>query len=431
MGPDDGLTDTIFAVSSGAPPSAIAVLRISGPAALAAGKTLAGQLPPPRRAGLRRLRDGAGTELDQALVLTFPGPATATGEDLVELHLHGGRAIVRAVEAALAAQPGLRPAQPGEFTRRALANGVIDLAQAEGLADLLAAETDAARRAALDTAGGAVSRAAAAWHERLVALSARAEALIDFADEDDVPASPDEVAALHVDVARIAEELGEAAAQPPAERLRDGVRVVLAGPPNSGKSSLINTLAGRELAIATPIPGTTRDRIEAPVVRDGMAYILIDIAGVRDAVADPVEAIGIDRAREAMAEADVLVWLGDDPPPSDDALAIHARADLPDRADATGRIAVSATTGIGIAALWSELAERAGSLIPRADAIAYNARQLDRLATAANELHDRPADILLLAESLRRARGAVSAITGAQDTEGMLDALFGRFCIGK
>ena len=262
------MRDTIFAVSSGAAPAAIAVIRISGADAFAAGRALAGTLPEPRRAGLRLLRD-AEIALDQALVLAFPGPATATGEDLLELHCHGGRAIVRAVETALARQPGLRPALPGEFTRRALANGRIDLAQAEGLADLIAAETEGARRAALAAADGAVSRAAAAWTDRLLELSARVEALIDFADEDDVPAAPAEVVRLKDAIRGLAGELSEAAGRPPVERLRDGIRVVLAGPPNSGKSSLLNALAEREVAIATPIAGTTRDRIEFPVVRGG------------------------------------------------------------------------------------------------------------------------------------------------------------------
>lgn len=425
------MTDTIFAVSSGAPPAAIAVIRVSGPAAFSAGLALAGALPPPRQAVLRRLRDAERRELDQALVLAFPGPATATGEDVLELHLHGGRATVRAVEAALACQPGLRAAKPGEFTRRALANGRIDLSQAEALGDLLMAETEAARRAALSAFDGSIARAAAGWTERLVDLSARAEALIDFADEDDVPAAPGAVTELRTALTALADELAVAAAQPPVERLRDGIRVVLAGPPNSGKSSLVNAMAGREVAIATPIAGTTRDRIEAPVVRDGIAYLLVDVAGVREATDDPIEAIGIARAREAMAAADILLWLGDDAPPAAGALAVHARADLPERADARGRLPVSAATGAGVTELWGEIAQRAHTLSPPPDAIAYNSRQLAQLASAAMELRGGQNDLLLLAEDLRRARLAIDTITGAQDTDRMLDALFGRFCIGK
>lgn len=425
-----GVTDTIFAVSSGAVPAAIAVIRISGPQAFAAGSALAGTLPAPRRAALRVLRD-AGIVLDHALVLIFPGPATATGEDLVEFHCHGGRAIVRAIETALARQPGLRPAAAGEFTRRALGNGRIDLAQAEGLADLIAAETEGARRAALAAAEGAVSRAAAEWTDRLVALSAQAEAQIDFADEDDVPAAPAAVAALRDGVARLQHELAAAAARPPVERLRDGVRVVLAGPPNSGKSSLLNALAEREVAIATPIAGTTRDRIEFPVIRNGLAFLLTDVAGLRDAADDPVEAIGIVRAREAMAAADVVVWLGDDPPPSPAMLPIHARADLPERADAGGRLAVSAATGTGVDRLWSLLADRAGALVPREDETAFNERQRERLRAAATALDTPADDLVILAEQLRVARVALGGIAGGHDIEATLDVLFGRFCIGK
>lgn len=426
------MTDTIFAVSSGAPPAAIAVLRISGPGAFDAGIALAGQLPPPRRAGLRRLRSPDGELLDRALVLAFPGPGTATGEDLLELHLHGGRAIVGAVQAALAAQPGLRPAGPGEFTRRALANGVIDLAQAEGLADLLAAETEAARRAALAATDGMVSRAVAGWLDRLLDLSARAEALIDFADEDDVPAAAGATAALASATATLAAELRRVGGQPPVERLRDGLRIVIAGPPNSGKSSLINAMAGRDVAIATPIAGTTRDRIEAPVVRDGIAWILIDVAGLREAADDPVETIGIARAREAMAAADIVLWLGDEPPPDAAMIPVHARADLPERIGRPAdRLAVSATTGAGVADLWGALARRAVDLLPRATDMTLNARQLNLVRRAADELDPCPDDLVLLAENLRAARTTLSGITGATGLEALLDAIFLRYCLGK
>ncbi len=425
------MTDTIFAVSSGAPPAAIAVIRISGPDAFAAGARLAGTLPPPRRAGVRRLRDASGAALDQALVLVFPGPATATGEDLVEFHVHGGRAVVRAVSAALAAEPGLRPAEPGEFTRRALTNGRIDLAQAEGLADLLAAEGEAARRAALSAAEGEVSRQVAAWSARLVAQSARLEAQIDFADEDDVAADPAALAALRQEIDALAAELRSAAATPPTERLRDGIRVVLAGPPNSGKSSLLNALAERDVAIATPIAGTTRDRLEAPVLRGGTAWLLIDVAGLRDTADDAVEAIGIARAREAIDGADIVVWLGDESPPAPEMLAVHARCDLPDRAGSdSGRLGVSTVTGEGLAVLWQALETRGADLVPRVDQVAFNRRQLDCLGTASAALKP-VADPILLAEHLRSARRALDGLTGAADIDRLLDDVFGRFCIGK
>lgn len=425
------MNETIFALSSGAPPAAIAVIRVSGPDALAAGKALAGQLPPPRHAGLRTLRF-AGERLDNALVLAFPAPATATGEDMVEFHAHGGLAVTRAILAALGDMAGLRPAEPGEFTRRALANGRIDLTQAEGLADLLAAESEGARRAALAAVEGAVSRKVAGWSDRLVALSARLEAQIDFADEDDVAADAAALAAIREAAAALADELREAAATPPAERLRDGIRVVLAGPPNSGKSSLINAMAGREVAIATPVAGTTRDRLEAPALHDGIAWVLIDVAGLRDATDDPVEAIGIARARAAMAEADLVVWLGDSPAPDPAMLAVHARSDLAERAIVPpGRLPLSARTGAGLATLWRALADRAAALLPRTDRVAFNRRQLAGIAEAAAALTVTADDDVLFAEHLRLARRALDGVAGAGDVERLLDDLFGRFCIGK
>lgn len=424
---------TIFAVSSGAPPAAIAVMRISGPDAVAAGRVLAGALPPSRRAGVRVLRDPAdGTELDRALVLWFAGPATATGEDLVELHLHGGRAVVAAVSRALAALPGLRQAEPGEFTRRALMAGRIDLAEAEGLGDLLMAETEGQRRRAIAAAEGVVSRAVGGWSDRLLRLSAEVEALLDFSDEDDV-ASESAIGDVSRGMEELAAEIGEVLAQPPVERLRDGIRVALAGPPNAGKSTLLNALAGRDAAIVSPIAGTTRDRIEAPVIRDGIAYVLTDTAGLAGTTADPIEAIGIARAEEAVAAADILLWLGDEAPPAREAvLWLYPRADARAPAPAD-RLPLSAVTGEGMAALWAALHRTARSLLPREDRLAVNQRQralledcLGGLSRAATER-----DLLLVAENLRLARGALDRITGVTHVEAMLDALFGKFCIGK
>ena len=427
--------DTIFAVSSGAAPAAIAVLRISGPQAIEAARAMAGKLPPPRQAGLRRLRADDGGLLDTALVLVFPGPDTATGEDLAELHLHGGRAIVAAVEGALTQRPGLRRAEPGEFTRRALANGRIDLAQTEGLADLLAAETEAQRRAAIDAVEGSVGRAVGGWTVRLVALSAQAEALIDFEDEDDVAADEAAIATLRRGLAVLGDEMTAVLANPPVERLRDGLRVVLAGPPNAGKSSLINALAERDVAITAPVAGTTRDRIEATVVRDGIAFRLTDTAGLAEASDDAIERAGIRLARDAIAEADLILWLGEEAPEVAGAIWVHARGDLSGREQlpAGREIAVSALTGYGIADLWSLLSRRAASLLPAVDRVALNRRQRSLVAEAAGaiEAGSRSADLLVVAEELRLARVSLGRIIGTTTTDDMLDALFGQFCIGK
>lgn len=423
---------TIFATSSGRPPAAIAVVRISGPDALAAGRALAGSLPEPRRAALRLLRDGDGEALDRALVLVFPGPRSATGEDLVELHCHGGRAVIAAVERALAALPGCRPAEPGEFTRRALTNGRIDLAEAEGLADLLEAETEAQRVAALGAAEGRISRQVDAWLAQVATLSARVEAVLDHSDEDDVDADDAVIAAITGEAAALGREIAAAAAAPPVERLRDGVRVVIAGPPNAGKSTLLNLLAEREAAIVSPLAGTTRDRIEAGVTRGGAAYTLCDTAGLTE-TEDRIEAIGVARAEEAVAGADLLLWLGDDPPPRADALWVQARADLPgrDRLMPGRDVTVRQDAPDSITALWNRVAEGSRSMMPRSDALPLRARHRDLCRAAAGLLVERQTDVLLLGENLRHARLALAKITGIDATEAMLDALFTRFCIGK
>lgn len=426
--------DTIFALSSGAPPAAIAILRISGPSAFEAAGALAGRLPKPRRATLTRLTDpDSGELLDRALILSFPGPATATGEDLVELHLHGGRAIVRAVEAALGGQPGLRPAEPGEFTRRALLNGRIDLSEAEGLGDLLTAETEAQRRMAIRAAEGAVSRQVEAWTSRLLLLSATVEATLDHSDEDDV-VSDGGIATIDRQAVMLAEDIETVAGRPPVERLRDGIRVVLAGPPNAGKSTLFNALVEREAAIVSPVAGTTRDRIEAPVVRQGMAWLLTDTAGLAEQAGDAIEEIGIARARAAVAEADLVLWLGEEAP-AEEAIWVHGRCDLPGREKlpAGKHVAVSAVTGEGLDALWEGMSARAASLLPSLEQLALNRRQQALCMTAAAALRGAAAesDLLLVAEDLRSAQRAFDAITGRADVEAMLDSLFQRFCIGK
>lgn len=425
---------TIFAVSSGQPPAAIAVIRVSGQGAMSAAMQLAGRLPPPREARMRTLRDRHGGILDRALVLIFPGPATATGEDLVELHCHGGRAVVAAVEAALADLPDVRRAEPGEFTRRALAHGRIDLAEAEGLADLLEAQTERQRVAALGAVEGRVSARVRNWLDRATDMAARAEAMLDFAEEDDVPVDAVSLDRLKADMDVLAVEMLEEVERPPVDRLYDGLRIVLGGPPNSGKSTLLNLLCEREAAIVSPIAGTTRDRIEATIVRGGVAYILVDTAGLAAATDDAIEAIGIGRAEEAIAAADILLWLADTPPPRDDAIWLHTRADLDGRTilPSGKNVAVSQDDAGSIAAVWGLIASHAESLLPRADAIAWKRHQQAECRAAAVALSLAPAsDLLLLAEHLRVTRTCLSGVLGVSATETMLDALFGRFCLGK
>jgi len=425
------MTDTIYALSSGAAPAAIAVVRVSGPDAASAMLALAGKVPPPRRAVTATLRGADETLLDQALVLWLPGPGTATGEDCAEFHLHGGRAVIAAVEAALATVPGLRPAQAGEFTRRAFANGRIDLAEAEGLADLLAAETELQRQSALALAGGAVSRTVDDWRIRVLQLSARVEAVLDFSEDDDIGGLD---AGFVPDLSALTAELAEWLARPRAEVLREGFRVVLAGPPNAGKSTLFNALVEAEAAITSPIPGTTRDVVTRPVAIAGVPFLFLDTAGLRPVTADPIEQTGIDRARGELTRADLVLWLGPDAECPPGAWNIEAQADRADHpAKANPRHRVSAVTGEGLPALRQDLIATARAALPRPGDAALNQRQHRLLAEAHESLAAaaRFADPLLIAESLRLARVAFDSLLGRTTTEDMLDALFGRFCIGK
>lgn len=426
--------DTVFALSSGRPPAAISIIRISGPLAHEAGKRLTGDLPPARSAAVRRLVDpDSGQLIDKALLLRFDAPASATGEDIVELQCHGGRAVVAALLECLAAQPGLRVAEPGEFTRRAFANGRIDLTQAEGLADLIEAESEAQRKAALTVAEGGLRQRIEQWRERLVGLSARAERLIDYADEgegDESDGDPE----LRGECSDIRRELEAWLAQPRAEPLRDGVRIVVAGPPNSGKSSLVNAIVGYERAIVSPTPGTTRDHIELPLALAGLPVLLTDTAGLRD-TQDYVEAIGVARASALAEAADILLWLGDGPAPEHPGVVLlHPRADLPEREVVPeGRLAISAVTGRGISDLLELLARHASSILPGEGMVALNRRQAAHLADAATVLASagQSTDLAVLADGLRAARSEFDRLIGSSGVEEVLDALFGRFCLGK
>lgn len=423
--------DTIFALSSGRPPAAVAVVRTSGPKAHEAGRLIAGELPEPRTASVRALRDPAsGALLDEALVLRFDAPASATGEDIVEFQCHGGRAVVDALLLVLASVAGLRAAEPGEFTRRAFSNGRIDLTEAEGLADLIEAETETQRRSALALAEGGLKKQVASWQERVLALSAVAERAIDY-DEDDERVD----SGLLRDCGALASELRTWLARPRAERLKDGLRVVVAGPPNAGKSSLVNAIAGEERAIVTEVPGTTRDHIEVPLSLGGVPVLLTDTAGVRETT-DPVEALGVARAERLAEAADLLVWLGAarQAPPHSKIIHVHSKSDLPERRAAPpGSLPVSSVSGAGIGDLLEKVREEARSLLPPEDTIAVNRRQAAHMEEAAAAL-DRAAasdEVVIAAEELRSARAAFDRITGRAGVEEVLDALFGRFCLGK
>ena len=423
--------DTIFALSSGRPPAAISIVRVSGTQAHSAGERVAGALPEPRTAAVRELRHPrTGELLDQALVLRFDAPASSTGENVVEFQCHGGRAVVDALLGALAALDGLRPAEPGEFTRRAFENGRVDLTEAEGLADLIEAETESQRKAALALAEGGLRGEIERWQARLLGLAAEAERAIDY-DEDDLAPDP----ALARECGELQAELGSWLQRPRIEPLKDGVRVVVAGPPNAGKSSLINAIAGSERAIVTAVPGTTRDHIEVPLAIAGVPVLLTDTAGLRE-TGDKVEAIGVARAEALVEAADVLVWLGepDAAPNHPRLIKVHAKADLPERTNVPdGSLAVSSVSGAGLTRLLEQVGALATALLPGEGAVALNRRQAAHIAEAAEALGEAAGanDPVLVAENLRAARGAFDRLTGRAGVEDVLDALFGRFCLGK
>ncbi len=424
---------TIFALASGAGRAALAVMRLSGPGTAALLARLAGRLPPPRRASLRRLlAPDTGEELDRALVLWFPAPASYTGEDCAELHLHGGHAVVEALAEALAAL-GARPAEPGEFTRRAFLNGRMDLLEAEAVADLIEAETSAQRRQALAQLEGRLGDLYRGWAEQLRTLLAHAEAAIDFPDVG-VP-EPDDTPAIAALRRALAAHLADARR---GERLREGLTIVVAGPPNVGKSSLINALAGREIAIVSPIPGTTRDALEARIVLGGVPITLVDTAGLRDS-ADPIEAEGVRRARARLAAADLVLSVTDASFPAPFAVRspapVLALANKTDLAPPPGpELAVSVLTGAGLSELRARLAALARDLTGgagpppltrarhRAALIEAEAALAAALAAPAPELR---------AEDLRVALCALGRITGTVGVEDILDTIFSSFCIGK
>lgn len=426
---------TIFALSSGPPPCAIAVIRISGPDAFACAERLTGMaLPPPRQAALRRFRDPTdGAMIDEGLLLRMDAETSVTGEPLVELHCHGSRAIVRDLQDILARMEGLRQAEAGEFTRRAFLNGRMDLAAVEGLGDLLAAETTHQRQAALAMMGGQLGREIDRWSQALLRLSAMVEARLDFSDEGDVATA----GALDVTAGcvQLAAEMRAALDRPLADRLREGVRVAIGGPPNVGKSTLFNALIGRDAAIVSPQAGTTRDVIEAPVSLGGVAFLLSDSAGLRD-TADTVESIGVARAETLLQGADIILWAGaPDALPDVDGRVIQLRtkADLCESTGPLDGVAVSAVTGEGLGALVSALCAAAAEILPRPGDYALSRRQHDSLARAHDALmrSAEQADDVLLGEDLRQALAALDELTGRATTEAVLGEIFSGFCIGK
>jgi tRNA modification GTPase len=348
---------------------------------------------------------------------------------MCELHVHGARAVVAAVLDALGQVEGLTPARAGDFTRRAFDNGRIDLSQVEGLADLLAAETEVQRRSALLMTEGRLGQFVTQWRTALLQVSAKVEAALDFSDEGDVP-EPE----VSLDLAALAGQLQTWSDAPSAERLRDGVRVVLAGPPNAGKSTLLNAMAQREAAITSPTAGTTRDLLDVPIALEGLPFVITDTAGLHDADMNAVEEEGIRRAHAAMARADIILWLGEASACPDPARAvlIAARADERRRLPA-GALPVSAKTGQGVAALTALLLARARHLLPQPDGVAVNERQRRLIRACLTELTAAAGadDLLIVAEHLRVARTHLDHLVGQAGVEHVLDALFSGFCIGK
>lgn len=456
---------TIFALSSGRPPAAIAVVRISGPRARLALERVTGRVPQPRQAALVRVREPTNGEvIDEGLALWFPAPRSETGEDVAELQLHGGHAIVAAVLGALSAVENCRMAEPGEFTRRAFENGKLDLTAVEGLGDLIAAETAAQRRQAFRQLKGLIGDRAEAWRQRLIEALALVEARIDFSDEADVPEDlltpaskiatglRDEIAAVLADGGR-------------GERLRDGLVVAIAGPPNAGKSTLLNRLARREAAIVSPFAGTTRDVIEIHLELDGYPMTILDTAGIRES-AEPVEQEGVRRARARAAQADLVLWVTDVsvegradvelPRLNGDApqWLVENKIDLLDQARGRSLAAarrcnkkdefefvfsISAESGEGLDALFGALAVFARDYFAVGEAAvvtrARHRRALEETAAALDralaESAVRSPREELIAEELRQAAWSLGRLTGRVDVENVLDKIFRDFCIGK
>ncbi|HZW47540.1 MAG TPA: tRNA uridine-5-carboxymethylaminomethyl(34) synthesis GTPase MnmE [Microvirga sp.] len=437
--------DTIFATASGHGRAAVCIIRISGPQSWTVLEALGGSVPEPRHASVRTLREpGSGEPLDQALVLWMPGPRSFTGEDQAELHIHGGLATRAAVLRALGSIPDCRPAEAGEFTRRAFLNGRMDLSQVEGLADVIDAETEVQRRQAMLQLEGRLGDAAERWREGILQALALLEASLDFSDEGDVPEN------LEADILRrldhLQREIGQALSNRSGERLREGFTVVLAGPPNAGKSTLLNALARRDVAIVSPIAGTTRDIIEVHCDLGGLPVVIVDTAGLRES-GDMIEQEGVSRARARAQDADLVLWLvppeGEETeaPPARRLLKVGTKADLGwadlNRSPHDCDLLISAATGEGLPDLIAALEHEAEAALGQGDAILTRERHRRALERAhhslqaGRELLVTRGPLELAAEEVRLASRAVGEITGRVDVEDVLDRLFSSFCIGK
>jgi tRNA modification GTPase len=434
---------TIFALSSGRPPSAIAIVRVSGRQARAALSLLARKIPSPRMATRALLCDPHGQPLDDAVILFFPAPKSVTGEDVAELHVHGSRAVLASLFAALSAMENMRPAEPGEFTRRAFENGKLDLTEAEGLDDLIHADTDRQRRQALRQLKGLLGGRARDWRAGIIEVCALVEAGIDFSDEGDVPGELMAPALQKINA--LLTEISEAlATQARSERLRDGLVVAIAGPPNVGKSTLMNQLARREVAIVSPHAGTTRDVIEVQLDLDGYPVTVIDTAGIRE-TDDPVEQEGVRRARTRAAEADLVLWLSDQelselPSHGDTPVwPVRSKIDLDLSRGTQSRqhqLRISAVRGDGITELVSALVAFARDYFgSEENGLISRERQRKLLEETAGSLRRSLAVTgggeELVAEELRRAALALGRLLGRVDVEDILDVIFREFCIGK
>lgn len=427
--------DTVFALSTAQGKAGVAIIRLTGPASNAAVRALAGDVPAPRRAAVRVLRSKEGQRLDEALVLVFEEGHSFTGEASAEIQCHGSMAVVAAILDELARQPGLRPAEPGEFTRRALENGQLDIAQVEGLADLIDAETEAQRRQALRVLSGDLGRRAEVWRKSLIRAAALLEATIDFADEEvPVDVSPEVMDLVGEVATALKREISGVAT---AERIRSGFEVAIVGAPNVGKSTLLNALAGRDAAITSEYAGTTRDIIEVRMDLDGLPVTLLDTAGLRDTL-DEVESIGIERAKARAEMADLRVFLvenGEQPEmaPQADDLVLVAKADL----FGPGLDAVSGKTGEGIPELVARITDTlktratGAGLATRVRHKQAMEKGLESLLAAQNLIPFGEDHADIAAEELRSAIRALDSLVGRIDIENILDEIFASFCLGK